>query len=49
MLSWPLKIIFFSSVATHGPFASKNNVPRFAFRIFTMLVGLYGAEQKLWL
>ena len=27
----------------------KNNVPRFAFRMFTMLVGLCGAGQKLWL
>ena len=27
----------------------KNNVPRFAFRMFTLLVGLYGAGQKLWL
>ena len=26
-----------------------NNVPRFAFRMFTMLVGLCGARQKLWL
>ena len=24
-------------------------MPRFAFRMFTMLVGLYGAGQKLWL
>ena len=28
---------------------NKNNVPRFAFRMFTLLVGLCGAKQKLWL
>ena len=27
----------------------KNNVQMFAFRMFTMLVGLYGAGHKLWL
>ena len=31
------------------PLYYKNNVPRFAFRMFTMLVGLCGAGQKLWL
>ena len=30
-------------------FKNKNNVPRFAFRMFTLLVGLCGAKQKLWL
>ena len=30
-------------------FKNKNNMPRFAFRMFTLLVGLYGAGQKLWL
>ena len=30
-------------------FKNKNNVPRFAFRMVTMLVGLCGAGQKLWL
>ena len=30
-------------------FRNKNDVPRFAFRMVTMLVGLYGAGQKLWL
>ena len=28
-------------------FKNKNNVPRFAFRMFTLLVGLCGARQKL--
>ena len=30
-------------------FKNKNNVPRFSFRMFTLLVGLCGARQKLWL
>ena len=30
-------------------FKYKNNVPRFAFRMFRLLVGLCGAKQKLWL
>ena len=30
-------------------FKNKNNVPRFAFRMFRFLVGLCGARQKLWL
>ena len=28
---------------------NKNNVPRFSFKMFTLLVGLYDAGQKLWL
>ena len=39
----------FISVVRFIKFKNKNNVLRFAFRMFTMLVGLYGAGQKLWL
>ena len=39
-----ISIAFFYKVLKN-----KNNVPRFAFRMFTMIVGLYDAGQKLWL
>ena len=39
----------FISVVCFYKFKNKNNVPRFAFRMFTLLVGLCGAKQKLWL
>ena len=40
---------FFFMLWAFIKFKNKNNVPRFAFRMFTLLVGLCGAKQKLWL
>jgi len=39
----------FISVMCFYKVYNKNNVPRFAFRMFTLLVGLCSAGQKLWL
>ena len=39
----------FISVVCFIKYKNKNNVPRLAFRMFTLLDGLCGARQKLWL